>query len=237
MTTRKSKVAEIKKFIYKQYEANILKLAALILPFVLSALITMQALSQDKKDSIASGINAYEEMLNYSRPGKYHQILADLVGTWTFNGKHFDWTDSLKSKVALEFSGTVVRKSFANGRYFIVDVISDSTLEMPIQDGKLKRVKFQGLEIEGYDNVKKKFVKTQIGNHFGSCIVVPEGVYDSTTNTITFDSETEFAPGMKIKDHMLYIILDQEHYKWEYYQEQNGKYRKATEINFTRNKG
>ncbi len=51
----------------------------------------------------------------------------------------------------MEYSGTIVRKSFANGRYFIVDVTSDGKLEMPIQDGKMKEVKFQGIEIEGYD--------------------------------------------------------------------------------------
>ena len=68
----------------------------------------------------------------------------------------------------------------------------------------------------------------------GSGIPVVEGIYDSTTKTITFDSETEFAPGFKIKEHLLYIFQDSNHYKWEYYQEENGKFRKGTEINFTR---
>jgi hypothetical protein len=77
-------------------------------------------------------------MLNYSRPGKYHQLFADLVGTWYSKGRHFNWVDSVTSTVALEFSATVVRKPFAHGKYFIVEITSDSTLEAPIQDGKME---------------------------------------------------------------------------------------------------
>ena len=33
---------------------------------------------------------------------------------------------------------------------------------------------------------------------------------------------------------MLFIFIDKDHYKREYYEEQNGKYYEATEINFTR---
>jgi hypothetical protein len=108
---------------------------------------------------------------------------------------------------------------------------------MPIQDGKMKEVKFQGLEIEGYDNVKKKFVRSSIGNHLNSFIVAYEGTYDSTTKTITFDSEFELIPGMKTKDHFCFIFIDKDHYKWEVDQEEKGKYRRGSEIEFTRIKG
>jgi hypothetical protein len=39
---------------------------------------------------------------------------------------------------------------------------------------------------------------------------------------------------MKTKDHFLFIFLDNDHYKWEYYQDENGKYRKGSELDFTR---
>jgi len=51
-------------------------------------------------------------MLDYSRPGKYHQLLADLAGTWTFKGTSSESVDSVTSKVTEEITGTVVRKSF-----------------------------------------------------------------------------------------------------------------------------
>jgi len=134
----------------------------------------------------------------------------------------------------LEYSGTVVRESFANGRFFIVNVTSDGKLEMPIQDGKMMEVKFQGIEIEGYDNVKRKFVRSSIGNHLNSFIASSEGAYDSTTKTITFDSELELIPGMKTKDHFRFIFISKDYYKWEYDQEEKGKYRRGSEIEFTR---
>jgi hypothetical protein len=223
--------------INKEKRIDILKKC---LPFVLIMIAvfftaTLHAQNKDSTTSVYSASeDTYKQMLDYSRPGKYHQLLADIVGTWSSKGKHFNWVDSVTSTVALEFSATVVRKSFAHGRYFIVEIISDGKLEMPIQDGKMEEAQYQGFEIEGYDNVKKKFVRTSIGNHLYSSIPASEGSYDSTTKTITFDSEFEPTPGMKTKDHFLFIFIDKDHYKWEYYQKENGKFRKGTEINFTR---
>jgi hypothetical protein len=47
----------------------------------------------------------------------------------------------------------------------------------------------------------------------------------------------ENVPGMKTKFRFDFIFNDKDQYKWEYYMEQNGKYRKATEMYFTRVKG
>jgi hypothetical protein len=95
----------------------------------------------------------------------------------------------------------------------------------------------KGIAMEGYDNVNKKFLMSYINNHFGSGIWNFEGNYDSTTKTIMFEGETEFVPGMKKKNHFLFIFIDKDHYKWELNEEDNGKLRKASEMNFTRVKG
>ena len=235
------KINQIGCKINKGNRFNILKKCSSLVLIMITVFITGPLLAQTNKDTTTSVYSAsddtYKQMLDYSRPGKYHQLLADLVGTWTFKGRHYEWTDSVTSKVSLEYSGTVVRESFANGRYFIVNVTSDGKLEMPIQDGKMKEVKFQGFEIECYDNVKKKFVKSSIGNHLNSFIAASEGTYDSTTKTITFDSEFELIPGMKTKDHFRFIFIDRDYYKWEVDQEEKGKYRRGSEIEFTRVKG
>ncbi|SFZ90204.1 Protein of unknown function [Flaviramulus basaltis] len=196
--------------------------------------------AQNNKDSIISVYSTqeytYNKILDYSRPGKHHQLLADLVGNWTFKGRHFDFIDSTTSMISMEFSGKLVREAIANGRYFIVTIDGDGKLEMPIQDGKMKETEFHGIDLEGYDNVKNKFIKNTIGNHLYSSIVTSEGAYDSTTKTITFESEFEPIPGMTIKDHLLIIFIDNDHYKAEYYQIDNGKYRKGSEIDFLRSK-
>ena len=175
-------------------------------------------------------------MLDYSRPGKYHQLLADLVGTWTFQGRRFPLNPD-SSKVKFDLFGSHVRKSFAEGRYFIVDMTMGDSLHkvpIPIRDGKMKEVIGKGIAIEGYDNVKNKFVQTSITNHIGSDIVFWEGTYDSTTKTITFNAEQEIVPGIKDKVRELFIIHDKDHYTIEYYNKEDKNYVKNAEITFTR---
>ncbi len=174
-------------------------------------------------------------MLEYSRPGKYHQLLADLLGSWTFTGAFFSENPNPdSSKVVFNFTGTLVRKPFANGRFFIAEGTGHGKLQMPIQDGKMKEVNEKSIETMGYDNVKKKFIRTYINNHIGSDISYSEGNYDSTANTIIFYSEGELIPGMKLKTKELFIILNKDHYRIEDYNEQDGKNVKATEINYIR---
>jgi len=200
---------------------------------LIAAFITTAAFAQ-KKDSSSIGDNTSNQEIEYSRPGKYHHLLADLVGSWNFRGSHFEWIDSVTSKVSINLFGTAVRTSFANGRFFIVNMTTGGKIQLPIQDGKMIDDYGKGIQTEGYDNVKNKYQISYINNHLGSDIWNFEGTYDSTTRTITFDGEIELVPGKKTKNHFLFIFIDQDHYKWEFDEEENGKYRKASEMNFTR---
>src|SRR4029078_11897075 len=103
------------------------KIILSVLLIIVAISIMAPVVAQSDKDTAKSKSSskeddAFNQMLDYSRPGKYHQLLADLVGSWTFTGSHFEWVDSVTSKVAIRLSGTAVRKSFANGRFFIVEM-------------------------------------------------------------------------------------------------------------------
>ena len=208
---------------------------------VMATFFSTSVFAQNNKDtsksnSTLNGGDIGQQMFDYSRPSKYHQLLADLVGTWTFKGRRFPLNPD-SSKVKFDLFGSLVRKSFAEGRYFIVDMTMGDSLHkvlIPIKDGKTKEVIGKGIAIEGYDNVKKKFVQTYITNHIGSDIVFWEGTYDSTTKTITFNSEEEIVPGMKAKVRELFIIHDKDHYTIENYDEEDGNNVKTAELNFTR---
>ncbi|MEO6721554.1 MAG: DUF1579 family protein [Ferruginibacter sp.] len=189
------------------------------------SLTTIPTFSQD---------STFQEMLDYSRPGKYHQLLADLVGNWSFEGSRFDWVDSVTSKAGMKLAGSLVRKPFANGRFFIAELTTAAKIQLPIQDGKMTEDYAKGLQTEGYDNVKKKFQLSYINNHIGSDITFWEGLYNSTTKTISFFSEMENVPGMKLKIRFDFVFIDKNHYQWNYFMEQNGKYIKDTEMNFIR---
>jgi hypothetical protein len=196
-----------------------------IILIAFSAFITIPTFAQNRNDSSA---------LDYSHPGKYHQILAELAGEWTFNTRRFSGNPNPDSnKVVNEFSGNFVRKSFANGRFFIVE-LTGGKLQIPIQDGKMKEENVQDIEIEGYDNVKRKFVFTFINNHIGSGIIYSEGSYDSTTKTISYEYEVEPVPGRKLRFRKILILDNNDHYKVEYYNERNGTMVKINERSCTR---
>lgn len=234
----KFKLASIKKLTRKKVGTHRVKIFSFIV--LLAANMSFPVFAQ-QNDSTASGSasagnDIFAQMFEYSRPGKNHQVLGDLVGTWIFEGNRYPLSpDSAKGK--FELFGTHVRKSFAEGRYFIVDMtFGDSLhkLSIPIQDGKVKDVIGKGFAIEGYDNVKKKFVEAYITNHIGSDIVFWEGTYDTATETITFNSEEEKVPGMNTKIRQLFIIQDKNHYTIEYYYEEEGRYVKDSKLSFTR---
>ena len=83
-----------------------------IVLLVLSTLLVAISFAQNNKDTTTSNSSSNEEdtfnqMMEYSRPGKYHQLLGDLVGSWKFTGSHFEWVDSVTSKVAIKLFGPV----------------------------------------------------------------------------------------------------------------------------------
>ncbi|WP_420155979.1 DUF1579 family protein [Siphonobacter sp.] len=165
---------------------------------------------------------AMTQLLNYSRPGPNHALLATLVGTWTFQDKNLPFV-----------KGTVVRKSVFEGRFFWVE-ITGGQLEIPIADGKTKLANYQGLEIEGYDNVKKSYVTTTINNHIGSNAAQQIGQYDAQNSLITYEWESELLPGVRQKNRKVLHLLDPDHYIEEYYEQLNGHSKKTRELLYTK---
>ena len=92
---------------------------------------------------IATITFAQDSSFDYSRPGKYHQLLANLEGSWTFKGRRFP-LEADSNKVRFDLFGTHVWKSFADGRYFIIDMtFGDEAhkIQMPVQNGKINRAR------------------------------------------------------------------------------------------------
>jgi hypothetical protein len=191
------------------------------------------AFSQVAKDSVVVK-DFGTQMVDYSRPGKYHQMLGELVGTWTNNGRHFTWWDSVSDKVLVAFKTTVVRKPFADGRFFFTEETGEVKIEMPVRDGKMKEDLPRVFQIEGYNNVKAKFNTVFISNHIGSDVTFMEGSYDSSGRIITYNYEEELVPGTIGKVRQLFIFKDKDHYTIELYQLKDGKFIKASEMVYTR---
>ena len=173
-----------------------------------------------------------KQMMELSKLNENHKLLASLDGTWNYNIKF--WMNPDPNAKPQESKGTAVRKSMMDGRYFVEDV--SGKMQMPGTDGKMKDMTFKGMGIEGYDNVKKKFVASWIDN-MGTGIEFSEGTYDPATKTFTFTAEMEAMPGMKTKVREVLRCTDKDHMTLEWYEDHGtGQEAKTMEINYTRAK-
>src|SRR5256884_4886754 len=170
-----------------------------------------------------------KQMMELSKLNENHKLLSSLDGNWNYTIKF--WMNPDPNAKPEESKGTAVRKSIMDGRFSIMDVTGK--MEMPGPDGKKKEMTFKGHGIEGYDNVKKKFVGSWIDN-MGTGIMFSEGDYDPTTKTFTYTSEFEAIPGMKQQIREVMKIVDNNHMAFEWYENQGGQEKKTMEINYTR---
>jgi hypothetical protein len=167
--------------------------------------------------------SAHDETAELTKTGENHKLLAQLVGTWTFRGKHFG--------PDVDFRGRLVRRPIWEGRYFLAET-TGGKLVMPWSNGR--EIAYQDMTMEAYDNAKKKFVSAMVDNHFDTGILLFEGDYDPATKTISYTCETEESPGVKQKNWKLIRFVDENHYVEEGYVEEKSSKMKVTELNYTR---
>jgi hypothetical protein len=170
-----------------------------------------------------------QKMMEISKLNENHKLLGELAGTWKYTVKM--WMDP--SAPPQESKGNAVRKEMMGGRYYVGDF--NGKMEMPGPDGKKKEMTFTGKSIEGYDNVKQKFVSTWVDN-MGTGIMMTEGTYDPATKTFNYNSEIEMMPGMKTKIREKIQIVDKDHHTFEWYENRGGNEVKTMEISYTRSK-
>lgn len=170
-----------------------------------------------------------KQMMEMSKLNENHKLLADMNGNWNFAIKM--WMNPDPNAKPQESKGTATRKSAMDGRYATMDVTGK--MQMPGPDGKMKDMQFKGMGVEGYDNVKKKFVSSWIDN-MGTGIQFSEGTYDPATKTFTYTSEIEMMPGMKTPVREVIKVPDNNHMMLEWYETRGGQEKKTMEIAYTR---
>ena len=172
-----------------------------------------------------------KQMMEISKLNENHKLLADMNGNWNYTIKM--WMNPDPNAKPQESKGTATRKNIMSGRYVMMDV--SGKMQMPGEDGKMKDIQFKGMAVEGYDNVKKKFIGSWIDN-MGTGIELSEGTYDPATKTFTYTSEMEPMPGMKTQVREVLKVADNNHMLLEWYENHGGQERKTMEIAYTRKK-
>jgi hypothetical protein len=172
-----------------------------------------------------------KQMMELSKLTENHKLLGQLAGSWTFVNKM--WMSPDPKAQPIETKGTAVRKPLMDGRYYVVDFTG--SMPMPGPDGKMKDMGFKGMSIEGYDNVKQKFVGTWCDS-MSTGIALSEGTYDASTKTFNYTMEMEMVPGMKQKVREALKIVDKDHHVFEWYEDRGGQEVRTMEISYTRKK-
>ncbi len=211
------------------------KCAQILALSLLIAAVGIPAVAQEKKAESPASASPSEAdmmamMMQMSKPGENHQLLAKGVGKWDYKVKFWMAPGMPPS----ESTGSSVVRPVMGGRYFISE--HNGKMQMPGADGKMTELAFNGMATDGYDNVKKKFVSSWIDN-MGTSIMQLEGTYDPATKTFTYVGEEEAMPGTKTKVRQLIKCLDNDHRLCEFYEDQGtGKETKTMEIAYTRSK-
>jgi len=150
------------------------------------------------------------------------------VGAWAYSVKWWMSPDAAPS----ESTGTSLARAVMGGRYIVTD--HTGKMQTPGPDGKVMDMEFKGMAVEGYDNVKKKFVSSWIDN-MGTGIMNSQGTYDAGTKTFTYLAEYEPMPGMKTRMRQLIKVTDKDHRTMAFFEDRGtGKEVKTMEIKYTR---
>ena len=166
-------------------------------------------------------------MMDLSKPGENHKQLESLAGKWSYTVK---WWMNPQSPPS-ESTGITVAKLTMGGRYLISN--HTSQMNMPGPDGKMTKMQFEGMSIDGYDNVKKKFVSSWIDN-MGTGIMISEGTQDAATKTLTYTGSYEPMPGMVTKVREVCKMIDADHHTMEMFEDRGDTQVKTMEISYTR---
>jgi hypothetical protein len=194
-----------------------------------AAAMTTPATAATTTTSAMPSADEMKKMMELSMLNENHKLLAATAGNWSYVVKM--WMDP--KGAPQESKGMAMRKAVMDGRYVTGDY--SGNFQMPGADGKMKDMKFQGMSMDGYDNVKQKFVSGWVDN-MGTGIYITEGTYDASTKTITYTGEWEMMPGMKSKVRELIKLADKDHMSLEMFEDRGQGDVKTMEINYIRKK-
>jgi len=160
------------------------------------------------------------EMQKYANPGPMHALLDPLVGSWTTTTTMWTGPDSTVTQ------GTCQR-AWIMGKRYLHSTYAGTFFGMP----------FEGMEILGYDMMKKMFVSAWVDN-LGTTISVSEkGLPDASGKIITiFSMFDDPITGKKVPYKMVTTIVDQDHTNFAMVGTKDGKDLVEMKIAYTRAK-
>jgi len=178
------------------------------------------AMAKDKKPEKQMDPQAMMEMYQkLATPGEPHKLFASLAGSWTTKTK--EWMEP--GKPPTESTGTAEMKMLLDGR-FLQQEFTSQMMGQP----------FSGIGIDGYDNLRKRYVTTWIDT-MGTGIFQMEGTASADGKTITLKGRHDEPGGGQMTHRAVWKIVDSNTQSFDMYgTHKQGKELKMLEIAYTR---
>jgi Protein of unknown function (DUF1579) len=177
-------------------------------------------LAKDKKGEKQMDPQAMMELWKkLATPGEPHKLFAGLAGSWTTTTK--EWMEP--GKPPTESSGTAEMKMLLDGRFLYQEFT-----------GNMMGQSFSGIGIDGYDNLRKKYVTAWMDT-MGTGIFIMEGTASADGKTITLRGSHPEPGGGKMTHRAVWKIVDSNSQTFDMYgAHHGGKEMKMLEIVYTR---
>jgi hypothetical protein len=141
-----------------------------------------------------------EAVMKLLQPGEHHEHMAQTVGKWKTVAKMWQ----MPGAPPTESEGTSEVVAVMDGRYF-----------KTTYDGTFMGQPFNGMGIDGYDNIRKKHVGSWIDT-MGTGIMNYEGTCSDDHKVLTTYAEVDDPmSGQRIKMRQVTTSIDKDHFKYE----------------------
>ena len=174
-------------------------------------------------------IDSIKKWRDIQTPGKYHEMLQLLTGSWNVNLIFFAGEEKWETNCISE-------NSLLHGNRFFIERV-EGEIFAPDENGNMRPEPYSSTKILGYDNYKQAYCGSFIENQ-NSYLLTFKGRYPLTgaQDRIDFYGLSD-EPMLDIKDvQMKYTLslIDNDRYTWEVYALVLGENSKVFDFNFTR---
>jgi hypothetical protein len=210
-----------------------LRMLGLVVLAGAAAFITATVVSQDRRTTTnpttqglgdrhagASAESKVDAWVRYAMPGKQHQLLSQMVGSWDTTVKYWMAPDGPPA----ESRGTCERKWILGGR-FLQEEFDGGSLGLP----------FRGLGLYGYDRFEQKYTSVWLDT-MSTAILSNLGVYDEAAKVVNFRGRYgDPWTGVKKESRgVVRFVSEREQVLEMYWQTPGGREFKLLEIGYTR---
>jgi uncharacterized protein DUF1579 len=184
---------------------------------------TEAAAAKDKTTTPPSQEEMMAAMMKLASPGPEHAALNPLAGSWKTTIKMWGDPAGPPTTEPTISQGTCDRNWVMGGRYLVGNY-----------KGVFNKMPFEGMEVLGYDNMKKQYVSSWVDN-MGTGIMLSTGsAMDPATKSFTLTGSSPGPTGENISMREVTNIVDGNTYTMTMYSAMGGQEQKMMEITYTR---